>query len=37
MDFPTYGLPKTWVDKCLKSPFSEDPSIINMVSGPKHC
>ena len=33
----TYGLHKTWLDKCLKSPVSEDPSTSNMVNGPKHC
>ena len=26
-----------WLDKCLKSPVSEDPSTSNMVNGPKHC
>ena len=31
----TYGLQKTWLDKCLKSPVSEDPSTSNMVNGPK--
>ena len=24
------------LDKCLKSPLSEDPSTSNMVDGPKH-
>ena len=33
----TYGLHKTWLDNCLKSPVSEDPSTSNMVNGPKHC
>ena len=33
----TYGLHKTWLDKCLKSPVSEDPSTSNMVNGPKQC
>ena len=28
---------KTWLDKCLKSPVSEDPLTINMVNVPKHC
>ena len=37
MYFWTYGLRKTWLDKCLKSPVSEDPSTSNMVNGPKHC
>ena len=29
--------PKTWSDKCLKSPLSEDPSKSNMVNVPNHC
>ena len=33
----TYGLRKTWLDQCVKSPLSEDPSKSNMVNGPKHC
>ena len=37
MYFSTYGLRKTWLDKCLKSPVSEDPSTSNMVNKPKHC
>ena len=32
-----YGLRKMWLDKCLKSPVSEDPSTSNMVNGAKHC
>ena len=36
MYFSTYGLRKTWLDKCPKSPLSEDPSTINMVNGLKH-
>ena len=35
--FWTYGLRKTWSDKCLKSPFSKDPARSNMVNWPKHC
>ena len=35
--FWIYGLRKTWLDKCLKSPVSEDASTSNMVNGPKHC
>ena len=35
MSFSTYGLRKTWLDKCLKSPLSEDYSTSNMISGPK--
>ena len=36
MHFWTYGLRKTWLLKCLKSPVSEDPSTRNMVSGTKY-
>ena len=32
-----YGLPKTWLNQCLKSPVSEYPSKSNMVNAPKHC
>ena len=32
-----WGLRKTWLDNCLKSPFSEDPSTRNMVNGPESC
>ena len=32
MYFRTYGLEKTWLDKCLKSPLSS-----KMVNGAKHC
>ena len=28
--------PKTWLDKCLNGPVSEDPSTSNMVDVPKH-
>ena len=35
MYFLNYGLPKTWLDQCLKGPFSEDPSKSNMVKAPK--
>ena len=28
---------KIVLDKCLKSPVSEDPSTSNMVNAPKHC
>ena len=31
------GLGKTWLDKCLISPVSEDLSKSNMVNGPKLC
>ena len=36
MYFGNYGLPKTWLDQCLKSPFSEDPSKSSIVNAPKH-
>ena len=31
-----YELRKTWLDKCLKSPVSEDPLTDNILNGPKH-
>ena len=37
MYFRNYGLPKTLLDQCLKSPLSEDPTKSNMVNTPKHC
>ena len=37
MYFSTYGLQKSRLDQCLKSPISEDPLRSNMVNGPKHC
>ena len=37
MYFQNYGLAKTWLDQCLKSPVSEYPSKNNMVKAPKHC
>ena len=33
MYFLTYGLPKTWLEKCLKSPVSQDPSRSDMENG----
>ena len=33
--FPKLRPAKTWTDKCLKSPVSEDPSTSNMVNVPK--
>ena len=36
MYFRNYGLPKTWLDQCLKSPISEDPTKSNMVNAPKN-
>ena len=35
--FPKLRTPKTLLDKCLKSPVSEDPSTNNMVNVPKQC
>ena len=37
MYFGNYGLPKTWLDQCLKSPVSEYLSKSNMANAPKHC
>ena len=37
MYFRNCGLQKTWLDKCLKSPVSEDPLTGNLVNVPKHC
>ena len=37
MYFASYRLPKPWLDKCLKSPISEDPSKCKIVNEPKHC
>ena len=37
MYFINYGLPKTWLDQCLKSLVSEYTSKSNMVNGTKHC
>ena len=37
MCFRNYGLPKTWLDQCLKSPVSENPTKSNMVKAHKHC
>ena len=37
MYFPNYRLPKTWLDQCLRSPVSGDPTKSNMVNAPKHC
>ena len=37
MYFGNYGLPKTWLDQCLKSPVSEYPLRSNMANAPKHC
>ena len=37
MYYRNYGLPKTWLHQCLKSPVSEDPTKSNMVNAHKHC
>ena len=37
MYFQNYGLSKTWLDQCLKSPVSQDPTKSNMVNAPKSC
>ena len=37
MYFRNYGLPKTLLDQCLKSPVSEDPTKSYMVNITKHC
>ena len=37
MYLQNYGLPKTWLDQCLKSPVSEDPTKSNMVNSSKIC
>ena len=34
--FPNYRPQKTYLDKCLKAPVSENPLRGDMVSGPKH-
>ena len=36
MYFRNYGLPKTWLDQCVKSPVSDNPWKSNMVNAPKH-
>ena len=37
MYFGYYGLPKTWLDQCLKTPVSEYPLKSNMANAPKSC
>ena len=37
MYFRNYGLPKTWLDQCLKSAVSGDLTKSNMVNAPKQC
>ena len=35
--FPKLRTPKTWLEKCLKSLFSEDMFTSYMVNDSKHC
>ena len=35
--FQNYGLLKTWLHQCLRSPVSRELSEGNMVNAPKHC
>ena len=37
MSFGDCRLRKTWLDKCLKSCVSQDPSTDHMANGSKHC
>ena len=37
MYFPNYGLRKTWLDNCLKSPVPYDLFTRTIVNRPKHC
>ena len=37
MYFGNYGLPKIWLDQCLKGPVSEYPLKRNMANAPNHC
>ena len=37
MYFWTYRLPKMFLDKCLKTSVSEDPSTSDIINGLKHC
>ena len=37
MYFQNFRLPKAWLDQCLISFVSEDPSKNNMIKSPKHC
>ena len=37
MHFGIYTLRNTWLDKCLKSHASDDPSVRDLVNGPKNC
>ena len=31
-----YGLPKQWLDECLKGPFQNTLRQVNMLKAPKH-
>ena len=37
MHFRKYRVLKAWLDKCLKSRVSKDPSTDNMANGSRHC
>ena len=37
MYFRNYGIQKTWLDICLKSPVSVEPLTGNMEKRPKRC
>ena len=37
MYFRTYGVPKIWLDQCVKSPVSEHQSKSNTLNAPKQC
>ena len=37
MYFGNYGIAKTWLDQCLKSPVSEYPSKSSIANARKHC
>ena len=37
MYFGSYGLHKSWLEKSLKSPVSENPLTVGMLKGPRYC
>ena len=37
MYFGNYGIPKTWLDQCLKGAVLEYLSESNIANAPKHC
>ena len=37
MHFRNYGLPKTWLDQCVKAPVSENLLKSHKLNAPKHC